>query len=499
MSHHDEQFRMSKNNNQFHHVVVMAFPFGSHATAILNPVRRLAMAAPTVTFSFFSTAKSNTSIFGSPSLLSSNNSNKPAAYYNNDVLLSNLKAYDVDDGVPEDYKLTTTSGNPADQILEIIDLFIKSMAENFRKAIDDVVEGVGPASCVISDAFLWFAGEMAEEEMGGVPWISFWGGDASSLSTHFYTDFIRQSLNLGENGIVGREEELINFTPGLSTIRIKDLQEGIVVGDLESSFSCMLHRMGQMFPRATAIILNSFEDLNLPVLDDLKSKLPNKFLNVGPLILSSTRSSSPSELDANGCLPWLDGQKPTSVAYVSFGRVASPPPHELVALAEGLEETGTPFLWSLKDHLKVHLPKGFLERTSGRGFVVPWAPQREVLEHVAIGVFVTHCGWNSVLESIIAGVPMIGRPVFGDHMINCRMISEVWEIGIEMKDRIFTKYGMMEGLDLIFCSGKGKKLREKCGALRGLAKHVISPNGSSSKNFNTLLEVISNGLNNKKA
>ncbi|KAG4906914.1 hypothetical protein JHK84_055439 [Glycine max] len=84
-----------------------------------------------------------------------------------------------------------------------------------------------------------------------------------------------------------------------------------------------------------------------------------------------------------------------SVAYVSFGTVVTPPPHEIVAVAKALEVSGFPFLWSLKKHLKDLLPKGFLERTSESGKVVAWAPQTKVLGHGSVGVFVTDCGCNS--------------------------------------------------------------------------------------------------------
>lgn len=103
----------------------------------------------------------------------------------------------------------------------------------------------------------------------------------------------------------------------------------------------------------------------------------------------------PSDRDETGCLSWLDKQKSKSVIYVIFGTVATPPPNELVALTEALEESGFPFLWSLKDKLKGLLPDGFLERTSYCGKIVHWVPQAQVLGHDSIGVFVTQGGCNS--------------------------------------------------------------------------------------------------------
>ncbi|KAI3931153.1 hypothetical protein MKX01_029343 [Papaver californicum] len=441
------------------HVIVMAFPYGTHAIPLFNLVRKLAIQAPTLTFSFFSTSKSNQSVFGT-----SNN------------LPSNIKPYEVDDGVPKDF----TGHHKAEMTL-----FVKSMVDNYRNGVHLVYgdEMMKMIKCFICDSFLYFVSDMADEL--GVPLISFWTAGPCSLSTHFYTDLIRQSVTLGPNGIEGREEELIDFIPGLSLIKIRDLQEGIIFGGLESEFSIMLHKMGRALPRAAAVTMNSFAELDLPILEDFNSKF-QKCLTLGPCTPTSQNPSHTHD-DPDGCLTWLDKQNPTSVAYISFGTMTTPPPDELAALAEGLEESGVPFLWSLKDHLVGQLPKGFLERTSKRGFIVPWTPQQRVLGHNAVGVFVTHCGWNSVMESITAGVPMICRPFFGDQRINCRMVSDVWGIGTRIKDGVFTKDGTMECLDLIFSE---EKLREKVGALRGFAKHAVGPNGSSTKNFNTLAEIV---------
>ena len=152
-----------------HHVVVLAFPFTSHASLLLCLLSRLATAAPAVTFSFFSTAKSNRSLFSAPTP-------------------ENIKPYDVSDGVPEGYVF---AGKPQ----EDIDLFLKVAPEEFRKGLAaaeaEISRRVG---CVVADAFLWFSGELAEEM--DVPWVPLWPSGASSLSIHFYTDFIRETFGV---------------------------------------------------------------------------------------------------------------------------------------------------------------------------------------------------------------------------------------------------------------------------------------------------------------
>ncbi|KAF8400372.1 hypothetical protein HHK36_013670 [Tetracentron sinense] len=437
------------------HVIVLAFPFGSHAAPLHTLVRKLATAAPDVTFSFFNTAKSNSSI---------------TALEDHDI--GNLKAYNVADGVPENYVYTGKRQ-------EDIELFMKATPGNFKRAIEVAIEEK-KISCVMSDAFLWFAGDMAEEMK--VSWVPLWLSGQFSLSSHFYTDLLRDMI-----AIAGREDEPLDFLPGMSGFHIEDLQEGIVFGDMESPLSIMLHRMGQMLPRVAAIAINSFEELNPTITNDFKSKF-QKCLNVGPF---SIMSSVPSDSDESGCLLWLDGQKTASVAYVGFGRLMTPPPHEQAALAEALEASGVPFLWSLKDSLKVNLPYGFLDRTKGRGNVVSWAPQLRVLAHPAVGVFVTHCGWNSVVESVMGGVPMICRPILGDHRLNGRMVTDVWQIGVGIEGGVFTRDGTMWGLDLILSKEKGKRMREKIGVIKEMMEKAIGPQGSSSENFKTLLELVS--------
>jgi UDP:flavonoid glycosyltransferase YjiC (YdhE family) len=179
------------------------------------------------------------------------------------------------------------------------------------------------------------------------------------------------------------------------------------------------------------------------------------------------------------------------VAYISFGSMMTPPPHELAALAEALEATGFPFLWSFRGHAKENLPKGFLEWTSKNGKLVPWAPQMLVLRHRSVGVFVTHCGWNSVLETIVAGVPMICRPIIGDQKLNAKIVVVEWGMGVEIEGEVFTKDAVVKALVLTLSSEQGKRMRGKAEALRELAmKAVVVPNGSSNENFTTLVQIV---------
>ncbi|KAJ9548401.1 LOW QUALITY PROTEIN: hypothetical protein OSB04_020944, partial [Centaurea solstitialis] len=428
------------------HVAVYAFPFTSHPSLILNLTRRLASASPTVVFSFFNTAKSNQTLFQGLRL----------------------------------------PGN----VQEEANMFLAVAEDELRRCIKVAEAGVGlKISCMVVDAFLWFAGDVADEM--NVPWVALWAAGACSLTAHFHTDLIRKKISEFK-GEVGPEEEIVDLIPGFSSVllRLGDLPSEIIFGDLESPFSTMLHKMARTINKATVVTLNSFKELD-PDVTQPRSLFQN-FLNIGPFNLVS-KQKPPSQVDEFSCISWLESQEPRSVAYFSFGTVCMPPVHELVAIAEALEETKTPFLWSINDDSKKRLPEGFLERTSasGSGKVVPWAPQVRVLEHFAVGVYVMHGGWNSVLESIGAGVPMICRPFFADNLLNSWMVEKVWGIGVRIEGGSFTKHGTRCALEQVLSlDGSGKRFKERIEALKELAHKAVEPNGSSDQDFKTLVDVI---------
>ncbi|XP_039169550.1 flavonol 3-O-glucosyltransferase F3GT2-like [Eucalyptus grandis] len=242
-----------------------------------------------------------------------------------------------------------------------------------------------------------------------VPWVTFWIPSPCFLSAYIHTEVLRQlCLRNSCAGMAVKEadDEALEMVPALSLFRILDIPDNILQDPTTSPVSNFVHRLVSMLQCATAVIMNSYvEAIPAPLVADLKSKF-KILLHVG----CPTVSFSPlpvltsSDSDPTGCLMWLDTRDPRTGAYVCFGTVAVPSPTELSSLAEALESTGTPFLWSMKENMMAHLPEGFLERTGQHGKIVPWAPQSQVLSHPACGVHVTHCGYNSVFESVAGGV-----------------------------------------------------------------------------------------------
>jgi hypothetical protein len=225
-------------------------------------------------------------------------------------------------------------------------------------------------------------------------------------------------------------------------------------------------------------------------------------LAIGPLFLPNFlhgRDSTSSLWEEDeSCVTWLDMKQPASVIYISFGSLAVKSQEQLKQLALGLEGTGHPFLWVLRsdiaDGKPAVLPEGFEERTKDRALFVRWAPQLKVLAHASVGLFITHCGWNSTLEGISMGVPVVGFPYNGDQFLNCRFAKDVWKIGLDFEGvdvndhKVVTKKEVEDVVKRMMTTRIGEQLREKALKLKECAARAVLPGGSSFINLNTFVQ-----------
>lgn len=283
-------------------------------------------------------------------------------------------------------------------------------------------------------------------------------------------------------------DEPLDSMPGLAKCRVRDLPEGIVFGDLDSVFSRVLAQIAETSVGAAAVVVNSFEGLEAAVLPHLPALHPRFLLVPSTLLKTPLDSHQP---DPHGCLPFLNSSG-TPAVYVAFGSVAALPPAELTALAVALEATPFRFVWSLNEAKQRGLPDGFVERTRGKGVVVPWAPQPAVLAHPATGAFVTHCGWSSVLEGVAAGVPLVCRPFFGDQRLNGRAATAVWGVGVGVgvEGGRLSKEGVLRALEAVMVGEEGRKMRDRAGLLKVSAMEAVGEGGSSERNLFELVDVV---------
>ncbi|CAL9763193.1 unnamed protein product [Musa acuminata subsp. burmannicoides] len=258
--------------------------------------------------------------------------------------------------------------------------------------------------------------------------------------------------------------------------------------------------------RARALILNTFESLEPCSLEHIRSRCPVTYC-IGPLHallrtyyrltsgsdheeLRSTASASLWQEDRS-CMSWLDAQPGRSVVYVSFGSLTVMSPEDFTEFWLGLVNSGQRFLWVVRRDLVDGKELGEEAAAAGataaqlekatreRGYLVEWVPQEEVLGHPAVGCFLTHSGWNSTLESLVAGVPMLCWPFFADQQTNSRFVGEVWRVGLDMKD-MHGRDNVEKMVREMMEGNKAEELRTSAAKMAEMARDSVSSTGGSS-------------------
>ena len=190
--------------------------------------------------------------------------------------------------------------------------------------------------------------------------------------------------------------------------------------------------------------------------------------------------------DSSVCNNWLNTKLEGSVIYLSFGSMAGLSNKQMEELAFALKGSKFHFLWVVKAFEEAKLPKKFVEEIGNKGLVVQWCSQLEVLSNKAIGCFLTHCGWNSTLEALSLGVPMVGVPQWTDQTTNAKYVLDVWKVGVRAK---VCENGIVERVEIYFCikevmeGERGKDFIENAKKWRDLSIKAISEGGNSDKNI----------------
>lgn len=274
--------------------------------------------------------------------------------------------------------------------------------------------------------------------------------------------------------------------------------------------------------KSFGIVVNSFYDLEPAYVEYFKQDLGNdKAWFVGPVSLCNRNIEDKAErgqktsIDEGKILSFLDSKETNSVLYISFGSLARLSPEQLLEIAYGLEASNHSFIWVVgkifqspgtrkENGIEENwLPSGFEERMreSKRGLIIRgWAPQLLILEHTAVGGFMTHCGWNSTLESVSAGVPMVTWPITAEQFSNEKLISDVLKIGVKVGSVNWvswsTEPSAAVGRDKVEVAvkrlmGTGEEaaeMRRRAGELGEKAKKAVEEGGSSFIDAEALLQ-----------
>ncbi|XP_030923674.1 crocetin glucosyltransferase, chloroplastic-like [Quercus lobata] len=244
--------------------------------------------------------------------------------------------------------------------------------------------------------------------------------------------------------------------------------------------------------RNPRILVNTFDALEP---EALKAIEKFNLVAVGPLLPSDKSFGGDVSKDY---IEWLNSKPESSVIYVSFGSLAVLMKQQMEEIARGLLDCGRPFLWVIRAKENGEEEKlSCREELEQMGMIVPWCSQVEVLSHPSLGCFVTHCGWNSTLESLVLGVPMVAFPQQSDQGTNAKLTEDVWKTGVRV---MVNKDGIVEGdeikrcLELVVGDGeRGEAIRRNAKKWKELAMEAANEFGSSYNNLKAFVDEIGEG------
>ncbi|GKV18657.1 hypothetical protein SLEP1_g29007 [Rubroshorea leprosula] len=403
----------------------------------------------------------------------------------------------IPDGLPPSDRDATQDVPP------LCDSTRKNCLVPFLELLGKLNSQVPPVTCVVSDGITGF-GVRAAEALG-IPAVQLWTASACGFMGYL------QYSELSKRGIVPFEDESylidgsletpLDWVPGMSNMRLRDIPSFIRTTDPNDIMFDFLGSEAQNCLKSQVIAFNTFDELEHEVLEAIAPKSPPVY-TIGPLSLLSRHlpktkfkslSSSLWKEDFD-CIKWLNGKAENSVVYVNYGSITVMSEEHLKEFAWGLANSKYAFLWILRSDVvtgldSAILPEEFYDEIKDRGMITSWCPQDQVLCHPAVGIFLTHCGWNSTVESICAGVPVICWPFFAEQQTNCRYACTTWDIGVEV-DRDVKRSNIEVLLKEMMEGDEGKRKREKALEWKKKAKAATDVGGSSYQNFDRFIKEV---------
>ncbi|CAB4294222.1 unnamed protein product [Prunus armeniaca] len=433
---------------------------------------------------------------------------------NNTINLAGLSFCSTDHGLPPNTE--TPENLPLSKLISLVAASV-SLEAPARRLISDIMEKEGrPPLCIISDVFLGWANNVADS-LGTVN-VSFTTGGAygTAADTSIWLNLPHRST----------EEDFFTVPgfPEQCCFHISQLDPFTRAADGTDSWSRFFQPQISLSTKSFGWLCNTVEEIEPFGLDILRNNLRRPVWSTGPLIprealkntstldlsVSRQRAGKKLSFPAEKCLEWLDQHASDSVIYISFGSQNTISETQMKELAIGLEESGRAFIWVIRppvgfdlkgEFREEWLPQGFEERMnkSKQGLLVHnWAPQLEILSHKATRVFVSHCGWNSVMESLSQGVPIVGWPLAAEQAYNSKMLEEEMGVSVELTRGVPSKIVGEEVkgvIDLVMDeNGKGGEMRKNAAVIKEKIRASIRDDdeekGSSVKAMDDFVAVL---------
>ncbi|KAJ1282296.1 hypothetical protein BS78_03G040600 [Paspalum vaginatum] len=351
-----------------------------------------------------------------------------------------------------------------------------------------------PVTLVVYTLLLSWVADVARDH--GVPAALYWIQPATVLAA--YLHFFRGTDGVDRAIAAAAGDPWADVrVPGLPPLRVRDLPSFITstaeddpYAFVADSFRELVELLGR--DDSPSVLANTFDAMEPEALASLREHGVDvvpvgpvlSFLDDDPPAAAAGGGNDLFKTDGDGYLQWLDAQAPGSVVYISFGSLSLMSARQIEEVARGMSGSGRPFLWVLREDNRSGQGEGDGAASLGgeRGMVVRWCDQVRVLSHPAVACFVTHCGWNSTLESVACGVPAVGVPQWTDQGTNAWLLER---LGTGVRAAVCDKDGVLEADELRRCVdfATSEMVRAKAAMWRDKARAAAAEGGSSERNL----------------
>ncbi|KAK8571635.1 hypothetical protein V6N13_047300 [Hibiscus sabdariffa] len=374
-----------------------------------------------------------------------------------------------------------------------IDRYLSELRRRGKEALSEFIitsENEGkPVTCIVYSLLLPWAAQVAREHH--IPSAILWSQPATVFDIYYFY------FNGYESAIKDQTNESNSKCsiklPGLPPLATRDLPSFCNGSNVYHSVLALFQEQMEVLAEESdaKVLVNTFDALEP---EALKAIDKFKMIGIGPLIpMDNSLRTDLFQSDSNDYLQWLDSKPKSSVVYVSFGSLAVLAKQQVEEIARALIAGGRPFLWVVRNQKDGGQEETEEEKLSCReeleqlGRIVPWCSQVEVLSHPSLGCFVSHCGWNSTLESLVAGVPVVAFPQWTDQGTNAKLIEDVWKTGVRVtgnEEGLVERGEIVRCLDLVMGGGeKGKEVRKNARKWKELTAEAAVEGGSLDMNL----------------